>query len=645
MRVTLTQGAIEALFKDSHVKDPVLQVLNLREYPSAQGPPKYRLNLSDGVHMLSSFLMVSQLNHLVESQKLTPGCVCTLKKITETYLSNKRVLILLDLEVLQTAEETGGKIGNPRQLNDKTSASDMSSSVAEASVSDETPGPSGNSKTTHGQVLMRNSPMKQSPVKASEMAASMQVSPTKISPIKGSPMQTSPMTPSPLKESPMKSSKLSQSPTNVMPIEKLNPYVSNWTIRARVTSKSNIRQWSNSRGEGKVFSFETVDESGEIKITAFNKEVDKFFSLVEQNKVFLISKGTLKVANKQFNSLNNKYELTLNSNSHIVPCQDSQGVPTMHYDFVAISQLGDIETDTFVDVIGVCDEVGDVSVINTKAGKQVQKRVLMLTDSSGKMVALTLWGDEAQNFDTSPHPVVAIKGARLTDFGGRSLSALFSSTLMVNPDLPEAFKLRAWYNQMGHSLQSQSLTVPKFMGDDVRTNWKSLSDIKTEQLGHTEKADYFSCVATVLYMRKENCLYQACPTTSCNKKVVDQNGRYYCEKCNQDFSNFKYRFILNVNLADFGENQWVTCFQETAEALVGHSAEALGHMKDTDEDAFNQVFQKVNLTTHVFKNRIKLETYNDESRVKVTVLEVHPVDHKQYSRRLLANIRTLSRRT
>lgn len=30
---------------------------------------------------------------------------------------------------------------------------------------------------------------------------------------------------------------------------------------------------------------ESSDQQGEMKITAFNKEVDKFFSLVEQGKV------------------------------------------------------------------------------------------------------------------------------------------------------------------------------------------------------------------------------------------------------------------------------------------------------------------------------------------------------------------------
>lgn len=36
-----------------------------------------------------------------------------------------------------------------------------------------------------------------------------------------------------------------------------------------------------------------------------------------------------------------------------------------------------------------------------------------------------------------------------------------------------------------------------------------------------------------------------------------------------------------ANLADFGDNQWVTCFQETAEVLLGHSAETLGQLRDT----------------------------------------------------------------
>lgn len=48
-----------------------------------------------------------------------------------------------------------------------------------------------------------------------------------------------------------------------------------------------MRTWSNSRGEGKLFSMNLVDESGEIKATAFKEQADKYFDMVEVNKVGL----------------------------------------------------------------------------------------------------------------------------------------------------------------------------------------------------------------------------------------------------------------------------------------------------------------------------------------------------------------------
>uniref|UniRef100_A0A674ESX5 Replication protein A subunit n=1 Tax=Salmo trutta TaxID=8032 RepID=A0A674ESX5_SALTR len=429
----------------------------------------------------------------------------------------------------------------------------------------------------------------------------------------------------------------------VVPIASLNPYQSKWTIRARVTNKSGIRTWSNSRGDGKLFSMEIVDESGEIRVTAFTQEVDKFYSIIETGKVFYISKGSLKIANKQYSSLKNDYEMTLNGESTIIPCEDTQDVPMVQCNFVSIADLQAREKDTILDVIGVCKSVSDVTRLNTKNNREVSKRTLNLMDQSGKLVEVTLWGEEAENFDGSGQPILAIKGAKLSDYGGRSLSASFSSTVMVNPDIPEAYKLRGWYDKEGHSMDGQSLTEARTGGGGGNTNWKTLADIKTEHLGHGDKADYFSCIATIVYIRKENCLYQACPSQDCNKKVVDQqNGMFRCEKCDKEFPNFKYRLILSANIADYGDNQWVTCFQESAEAILGQNAAYLGQLKDSNEAAFEEIFQQANFHTFVFRNRVKLETYNDESRIKATVMEVKPVDHKEYSKRLIMNIRKMA---
>lgn len=54
-----------------------------------------------------------------------------------------------------------------------------------------------------------------------------------------------------------------------------------WVIKARVTNKSAIRTWSNSRGEGKLFSMDLIDESSEIRCTAFREQCDRFYDMIE----------------------------------------------------------------------------------------------------------------------------------------------------------------------------------------------------------------------------------------------------------------------------------------------------------------------------------------------------------------------------
>lgn len=76
----------------------------------------------------------------------------------------------------------------------------------------------------------------------------------------------------------------------------------------------------------------------------------------------------------------------------------------------------------------------------------------MLVDSSNMQVRLTLWGRQAENFSAAGFqedgsnlsPVIAFKGVKVGDFNGRSLSMVSSSSMMVDPDIPEAHQLRGW---------------------------------------------------------------------------------------------------------------------------------------------------------------------------------------------------------
>lgn len=82
--------------------------------------------------------------------------------------------------------------------------------------------------------------------------------------------------------------------------------------------------------------------------------------------------------------------------------------------------------------------------MNTKVGWYISAAL------DAFQVTLTLWGNEAETFDASSHPVVAVKGSRLTEFmGSKQLGCLGSTMLRLNPDLPEAHKLRGWHDNGG----------------------------------------------------------------------------------------------------------------------------------------------------------------------------------------------------
>jgi replication factor A1 len=104
---------------------------------------------------------------------------------------------------------------------------------------------------------------------------------------------------------------------SIYPIEGLSPYQNNWTIKARVTQKSDIKTWSNARGEGKLFNVTLMDDSGEIRGTAFNLVVDELYPKLEEGKVYYVSKARVNLAKKKFSNVNNDYELSFERNTEV----------------------------------------------------------------------------------------------------------------------------------------------------------------------------------------------------------------------------------------------------------------------------------------------------------------------------------------
>ena len=81
----------------------------------------------------------------------------------------------------------------------------------------------------------------------------------------------------------------------IVPIASLNAYQNRWTIKARVTQRSDIRRYNNAKGEGKFFTVDLLDaQGGEIRAISFNDVADKFDPILQMGAVVTISKASLK---------------------------------------------------------------------------------------------------------------------------------------------------------------------------------------------------------------------------------------------------------------------------------------------------------------------------------------------------------------
>ncbi|XP_056844966.1 replication protein A 70 kDa DNA-binding subunit C isoform X2 [Raphanus sativus] len=442
-----------------------------------------------------------------------------------------------------------------------------------------------------------------------------------------------------------------EAPPTAVPIAALNPYQGRWTIKVRVTSKGELRRFNGARGEGKVFSFDLVDaDGGEIRVTCFNDVVDRFFDVIVVGNVYLITKGNLKPARKEYNHLPNDYEIHLDNASTIQQCyEDDATIPRNQFHFKDIGAIESMESNSIIDVIGIVSSISPTGSIMRKNGTEAQKRALQLKDMSGRSVEVTMWGNfcnaEGERLqslcDSGLFPVLAVKAGRISEFNGKQVSTIGSSQLVVEPDLPEARELRAWYEREGRNAPCISISR-EFSGAGRQEVRKVITQIKDENLGTSEKPDWITVSATISFMKVENFCYTACPIINgdrpCSKKVTNNgDGTWRCEKCDKCVDECDYKYILQLQLQDHTGVTWATAFQEAGEEIMGIPAKDLYYMKneDRDEEKFEDIVRKAAFTKYIFKLKVKEETFSDESRVKATVVKAERLDYSSDTRSLL----------
>ena len=107
-----------------------------------------------------------------------------------------------------------------------------------------------------------------------------------------------------------------------------------------------------------------------------------------------------------------------------------------------------MEAMSSVDTIGVAVEISGKEEITLKDQTKRLRRYLCLVDDSLCAVSITLWGDLSTGFKVKEGDVVVVKGARISDYGGKSLNAAKDhASLHVNLPLPRGQAILQWYER------------------------------------------------------------------------------------------------------------------------------------------------------------------------------------------------------
>jgi replication factor A1 len=330
-------------------------------------------------------------------------------------------------------------------------------------------------------------------------------------------------------------------------------------IEGKVATIFEERTFTTENGrDGRVRNAVLVDESGSIRVTFWNEDVDTIQE-VKEGDVIKILHGYVKEGFRG----GVEYQVGRRSEIHVNPKGSKLAkldLSQKHYPDVSgtepqgLKQIADLTTGMRdVDIEGKVVTIYDTTNFTTKDGKDGRVRNVILADESGK-TRVTFWNDDVDRLEEVKEGDVIkiLHGYAKEGFkGGVEYQVGKNSEIHINPKGSKLTKLDV--SQI--SLQPMARASRVLIGDID----DSMEATSVEICGIVANLNQTAAP-----------IYQACP--SCNKKLEETDNGYVCKSCGK-VDKPEPRMLYTITVDDGSGSIRVTLFGKVGEELLQMTAE------------------------------------------------------------------------
>ena len=433
-------------------------------------------------------------------------------------------------------------------------------------------------------------------------------------------------------------------------LKQLTTFSRDFIIFVRVTKKSEIKTFetrNNNMGssQGKLFYFIVLDRDGnEMQCTCFNKAVDKFFDIIEEDQLYEIKGGYVKLNDKKYTRIKSDYKIVLDENSKITKKVDNGIIKKNNMTIIRIKDIPNMNLYSIVDLCVVVLNVGEKMIKNTRNGSQPLKKIVV-GDVSKYKIEISLWRVHSDT-NVKFGDILLINNVKIGEYKGRTLTTFDETCIKINPPRTNEYvrELEEFIQKndiKGEFLDLENNTEMKTETKEESENYTSvhIRDV-LESLDEYEDVHNLSKVTAIVtqILHNEKNYYLGCSDRNCKRKLKleGDSEEYICPNCRRSTKTPTYYYTLSLRVKDASTEYWIDIFGKTAESIMKCTAEEYKNILESgDEEKLKQLTHNVEFKVFNFWVKPKMQTYNTVSKKKLYAYKIEPYNERAEAHKLV----------